>query len=115
MALGTYHPEAVLPQEADPELGGGQPEVCPVFASEAPVSVGHHALFLDIITVGAQTIRARQKYTILSLTEEDRGKRNGHIEQNQKNHDIQSHVNQDHTTQQLYSQLMGLLRQTSKD
>ena len=41
MALGDYHPEGVLPQQADPETDGGQSEVHPVFISEKVVLADH--------------------------------------------------------------------------
>ena len=42
LALGAYHPEGLLPQEADPEIDGGRSEVHPVFASEKPVLADRH-------------------------------------------------------------------------
>ena len=115
MALGDYQPEGLFPQEADPELDGGQPEVHPVFVSETPILVDHHALFLDIITMGTQKLATRRKYAIHSLTKDDWNGKNGKIKNDARYHKICEQIKGEHNTHQQYNQLMRLLKTTFQD
>ena len=115
MALGDYQPEGLFPQEADPKLDGGQPEVHPVFVSETPVLVDHHALFLDIITMGVQTMPPRRKYAIRNLRKEDWEERNGQLKQNPKYQRLAWLGDSDYDVQQQCSQLIGPLKEIFKD
>ena len=115
MALGSYHPEGLLPQVVDPELDGSHPGVHPVFISDEVVLVDHHALFLDITTVHIKMLRPIKKYNIYNLTQKDWQKRNEGLQSNPGYENLCQQVTQENNIARQHHKLINLLEYTVRD
>ena len=71
LAMGDYMPDGILPQETEPEIDGGHPEVYPVVVSPNPELADRHLLYLDLQTIEQTTMPKIEKYNLNVLSEEE--------------------------------------------
>ena len=83
--------------------------------SDTLVLADHHALFLDLITMGMQSMPTKKKYKINNLTKEEWDERNERIARNPQFERLEIQAQQDHNVQNIYQQLVGILKRTFKD
>ena len=72
-------PEGILPQGGELSTGKRQLDVHPVYITDEPVLVDHHALFLDLITIDLAGMPRMARYKVHGMTDIEWSERNLHI------------------------------------
>ena len=115
LALGVYRPEGILPQAADPETDGGNPDVHPLFVSEDLVMANRHALFLDLLTTEAEIFRQPKNTPSTVLQEKSGQKKNSFLEQDKTFQRLAKLAKTERNILQQLEQLLASLARTFRD